>query len=157
MVWAGINADGRTPPVFIDSGVKIYQAIYERDILVPMRDSYGPSMFSEGGYIFQQDSAPAHLAKTPQDFCKHNFSQFITEKEWPSNSPDLNPLDYCVWSVLKSKVSSKQYKNVGFLKAALKEAWNELPQETLRAAVSAFPKRLRACVCDKGAHFESIR
>jgi DNA-binding transcriptional regulator YhcF (GntR family) len=74
--------------------------------------------------------------------------------EWPPNSPDLNPLDYSVWSILEEKACAKPHPNVESLKRALKKAWNEITLETLIKIVDNFPKRLKACMDAKGGHFE---
>jgi len=50
-------------------------------------------MLLPSGFIFHQDSAPAHTACQTQANC----TDFIAKDEWPPNSPDLNPLDYHVW------------------------------------------------------------
>lgn len=34
------------------------------------------------------------------------FADFIAYEKWPSNSPDLNPLDFLVWSVVEHKMSA---------------------------------------------------
>uniref|UniRef100_A0A914E5S4 Transposase n=1 Tax=Acrobeloides nanus TaxID=290746 RepID=A0A914E5S4_9BILA len=74
--------------------------------------------------------------------------------EWLPNSPDLNPLDYAVWSILEQKACAKPHSNVESLKRALKKAWNEITLDTLVKIVDNFPKRLKACVDAKGGHFE---
>ena len=33
-----------------------------------------------------------------------DFNRSIRGSDWPARSPDLNPLDFCMWCVLKSKV-----------------------------------------------------
>ena len=48
------------------------------------------------GLIFQQDGAPAHRACNARLVTRH-CNDFIAKHEWPSNSPDLNLLDYHVW------------------------------------------------------------
>ena len=51
-------------------------------------------------FIFQQDSAPAHVARQTQEGLQQNTPDFITKDEWPPNSPDLKPLDYLVWGAM---------------------------------------------------------
>ena len=36
-----------------------------------------------------------------------NVPSFILKKEWPSSLPNLNPLDYSIWSILMKKVLVK--------------------------------------------------
>ena len=42
------------------------------------------------------------------------------------SSPDLNPLDYPIWGVLKNKTNATSYPNIGSLKTAIEEQWNEI-------------------------------
>jgi len=51
------------------------------------------SPFYRPEFIFQQDGAPAHVAKLAQVFLATNCSELIDKDERPPNSPDLNPLD----------------------------------------------------------------
>uniref|UniRef100_A0A914D9D3 DDE-1 domain-containing protein n=1 Tax=Acrobeloides nanus TaxID=290746 RepID=A0A914D9D3_9BILA len=59
------------------------------------------------------------------------------------NSPDLNPLDYSMWSILEEKAYAKPHPNVKSLKRAFKKAWNEITLETLIKIVDNFSKRLK--------------
>jgi len=113
-------------------------------------------------WTFQQDGAPAHKAYEVQDWLRANCPDVITVDphwrnptgEWPPNSPDLNPMDYAIWSILQEKACKKPHPNVESLKRALKKAWNEITLETLIKVVDNFPKRLKACVDAEGGWFE---
>ena len=50
---------------------------------------------------FQQDSALAHRARDTVPLLRKETPDFIPPDLWPQNSPDLNPVDYCVWSILQ--------------------------------------------------------
>ena len=89
-----------------------------------------------------------------QDWIKDNFPNFISSQEWPPYSPDLNPMDYSIWSILESKVYTKTYKSVEYLKRALKKEWDKLSLETVAKVVDNFPKRLKLCIDAKGGRFE---
>ena len=67
-------------------------------------------------WIFQQDSAPSHKAKATQEWCRTHFPDFITTDEWSPCSPDLNPLDFSVWSILEERVSGTSLYSVEDLK-----------------------------------------
>jgi len=58
-------------------------------------------VFSGQEWVFQQDSAPAHKAKMTREWQQRNVLAFISAEDWPSGSPDLNPLDYTLWAVLE--------------------------------------------------------
>ncbi|CAK1600860.1 unnamed protein product [Parnassius mnemosyne] len=64
-------------------------------------------MFNNWHWVFQQDSAPAHRAKSTQDWLAAREIDFIRHEDWPSSSPDLNPLDYKIWQHLEEKACSK--------------------------------------------------
>jgi len=67
-------------------------------------------------YIFQQDSAPAHRARASVEFLEREKPQFILLQLWPPNSPDLNPVDYTVWSILQEKVYKTRITDLDDLK-----------------------------------------
>ena len=63
-------------------------------------------------WTFQQAGAKPHIHHLTQTWCQDNFLSFIDKDHWPPNSPDLNPLDYCIWNEFAQclnwkKVSSK--------------------------------------------------
>lgn len=62
------------------------------------------NLFIGDYWTLQQDSAPAHMAKRTQWWLKENLPDFIQNKDWSSRSPDLNPHNYKLWSVLEVKV-----------------------------------------------------
>ncbi|XP_026331397.1 uncharacterized protein LOC113238779, partial [Hyposmocoma kahamanoa] len=73
-------------------------------------------------WVFQQDSAPAHRAKSTQDWQAAREIDFIRHEDWPSSSPDLNPLDYKIWQHLEEKACSKPHPNLESLKTSLIKA-----------------------------------
>jgi len=70
-------------------------------------------------YVFQQDSAPAHRAREAVELLTVETPEFICPTLWPANSPDLNPVDYKVWSVMQEKVYKKRIKDI-------LTAWDEM-------------------------------
>jgi inhibitor of nuclear factor kappa-B kinase subunit alpha len=154
MVWAGVSSFGKTPLVFVQQGVKICKDNYISDILQPHVFPLTDTMFAGSQWWLQQDSAPAHKANLTQDWCRRHLPGFFSTSEWPASSPDLNPLDYFVWSRLEQLACTINHPSVSSLKRSLSKAWAELPMEEVRAAVQAWRKRLAACVKAKGAFLE---
>ena len=58
----------------------------------------------------QHDRAPPHSPHEIRNFLNYRFpGQWIgrgSPRNWPARSPDLSPLDYCVWGWLKELVYS---------------------------------------------------
>ncbi|WKY08788.1 hypothetical protein Q1695_001738 [Nippostrongylus brasiliensis] len=154
MVWAGVTPTGRTSLVFVEKSVKINTDVYREEILEKHVLPWSRSHFGEQKWTFQQDGAPAHRARRTQDWCRANFPDFIPASEWPANSPDLNVMDFCVWSILEEKACAKSHASIEALKSSLKKAWEEIPQDVLRAAVDSYPDRLVAVVKNRGGHIE---
>ncbi|KAM8719039.1 hypothetical protein ACLKA7_011702 [Drosophila subpalustris] len=111
--------------------------------------------FGDADWTFQQDSAPAHKAKMMQDWCKTLFPDFISSVEWPPYSPDLNPMDYSVWSILEARSYAKPHKSLEALKQSLLLEWDRLSPEDLRPIDNNFKLRLDLCIAAGGGHFET--
>ena len=81
--------------------------------------------------------------------------EFIPPTLWPPNSPDLNPVDYKVWSVslMQEEVYKKRIKDIDELRAHILTAWNEMDQRIIDA-LRQWRTRLRTCIKAKGGHFE---
>jgi len=105
-------------------------------------------------FVFQQDGAPAHRARDIITFLERQTPNFIPPTLWPLNLPDLNPVDYSIWSVLQEKVYRSKITDVDELKTRLIDEWAQFDQSIIDAAISQWRRRLSACVRERGAHFE---
>ena len=58
--------------------------------------------------VFQHDGAPAHYSRLVTHHLKLTFPERWIghggHVQWPPRSPDLTPLDFCLWGWMKSKV-----------------------------------------------------
>lgn len=152
MVSVGVSKLGCTRLIFVDPGVKVNGAYY-RDVVLPqllsdMKNSSGEY------FIFQQDSAPAHRARDTIALLQREVPAFISPDVWPPNSPDLNPVDYKIWSVMQHRVYRKKIQDVEDLRGRLIEVWAGLEQTIIDGAIEQWRRRLRACIAAKGGHFE---
>ena len=154
MVWDAVSKRGKLPLVFIEKGAKVNTTYYQQEILESNLKMSAPVTQGDDNWCFQQDSAPAHKAKTTQAWCRAKCPDFISEQEWPPSSPDLNPLDFCVWGILEAKVNEKPHRSLEPLKKKLLTEWDRLPMKTIRAAIDAWPTRLARVVQRKGNRIE---
>lgn len=158
MVWAAVTRNGKSPLVFLPMGrgeVKINQQIYREKLLEAGLIPWARKQFGSERWTFQQDSAPSHKAKGTQKWLQENVPNFIPWEHWPSSSPDLNPLDYCVWSVLQAKACSKKHTSLDALKLSLSREWKQLSQNVIRTSCDSFRKRLQLVVKAKGGYIPS--
>ena len=77
----------------------------------------------------------AHRALGTIELLTMETPEFIPPTPWPPNSPDLNPVDYKVWSVMQEKVYKKRIKNIDELRARILTAWGEMDQRIIDAAI----------------------
>jgi hypothetical protein len=88
-----------------------------------------------------------------QEWLRRNVLAFISAEDWPSASPDLNPLDYKLQAVLEDMACQKHH-NLDSLKSSLMKAAAEIPLKTVRAAIVEWPEHLKACIGAEGGHFD---
>ncbi len=81
----------------------------------------------------------------------HVYSRRSTIKvlEWPSQSPDLNPIEN-LWRELKVRVARRQPPNLNDLERICKEEWDKIPPEMCANRVSNYKKRLTSVIANKG-------
>ncbi|VDO18960.1 unnamed protein product [Heligmosomoides polygyrus] len=106
--------------------------------------------------IFQQDWAPAHGARTTIAYLDADFPGYLAKDQWPSNSPDLKPLDFVIWGYLEQKLRKRIISNLDQLRRELNQAWEEIDTSYLRRTVESEKPRLEACAKAKGGHFEAL-
>ena len=114
--------------------------------------------------IFQQDGASAHNSKRTIDFLYSNFKEVITlraqEKNgkklvWPPRSPDLNPLDFWLWSFLKERVwAGDQPTTRDQLRQKVVFVLQSIPQQMIDNACLRFKTVVDLCVEAGGHHFD---
>jgi len=59
-------------------------------------------------WIFQQDGAPANTVRNTTDYLKKEKIDFFEPDMWPTNSPDLNPVDYAVWGPFSKESTTEE-------------------------------------------------
>ncbi len=147
MDWLGINwRYGFINVLFCEQGVKTSTLIYQqmlREVVKPLN----MKMFKEKSWIFQQDSVPAHKARTTQAWLQRSLPRFIAAEDWTSDSSNVNPSDYSLLAQLESIVCVKPHKSVDGLEKAITKAVKKF-------SIDDWPERLRKCTAIQGGHFK---
>ena len=92
--------------------------------------------------VFQQDNDPKHRSKKCQNYLKNKDIKLLP---WPSQSPDLNPIEN-LWVRLNKDCKNRKCKNEDELFEVLKQAWENLDSKYLQALVDSMPKRCEVVI-----------
>ena len=100
MVFGVISREGHIMPLHIfEVGLKVNTKVY-LDVLKSVVIPWCNQVAGGRPWVWQQDSAQAHKCKETKAWLQECYD-FVPFSHWPP-SPDLNPLDYFVWSYVKN-------------------------------------------------------
>jgi AraC-like DNA-binding protein len=148
MVWLGVCSKGTTPVVILDNG-SVNHLRYINEVL-PVALRYGNKQFGND-WIFQQDGATARTHHLTQKWCCDNFPAFIKKDRWPPNSPDLNPLDYCIWDEFANAIKWDRVMSKETLIEEIKQGAKRIRQEVVLESCLSWTKRLYQLSKNDGA------
>ncbi len=139
MIWGALSSAGVRPLCFLKTNVTVpvYKDIVEH-FMLPSADQLSKD------FIFQQDLAPAHTAKSWLN------DHGVGVLDWPGNSPDLNPIEN-LWGIVNRKMRNKSPKNADELKATVKETWASVPPQQCHKLITSMLRRIEAVIKAKGA------
>ena len=96
--------------------------------------------FEKGEITLQQNGAISHTANFVQKWCKRSMA------EWPPFSPDLNPMDFAIESILESKTCPSGHRGISTLGHGLGTCLDRISGETMCVSCSQVPGGLRCIV-----------
>ena len=102
---------------------------------------------SDWGEGSPEDNDPKHTAKITKEWLR---DKSVNVLEWPSQSPDLNRIEY-LWRDLKMAVHRRSPSKLMELETICKEEWEKLPKDRCAKRVASYSRRLEAVIAAKGA------
>lgn len=159
-VWAGIIGHELIGPTILDgnTNAKNYLQLLQRN--QPIIEESVPIQFRRD-FIYQQDGAPAHFGLECRAWLDGNYpGRWIGRKgpyEWPARSPDLTPMDFYVWSVMKNYVYAVEIQDIEQLRERIYRAGRRLKRSLAKIDITeAVVRRFNLCYLNEGAHFEQL-
>lgn len=139
MVWGGFSVAGTCDTVFTSSHMDSaeYQQVLDLS-LVPYMEEINNEDREE--MIYQQDRAGIHFSGSTMGWFERHG---ITVLDWPSRSPDLNPMEN-VWGWLVRQVygNNRQYNTVEELQDSILHAWHSIDVGYLHNLVESMGNRI---------------
>lgn len=156
MVWAGICPTKIIGPYFFDKTVtgESYLEMLNTYAIPHMRQM-------DNNLWWQQDGAPPHFSRIVRDRLDKEFAQrWIGRRgplEWPPRSPDLNPLDYAVWGIIKENVYKNRVNNLDQLRNRISTAFEIFNEQLCYDICESIRGRVKSCMNEDGRQFEHKR
>lgn len=140
-VWGCFSWNGVGPIHRIDGILtkEKYVDILE-NVMLPWAEENLPVIWT-----FQQDE-PKHTAKLTKRFFDRNS---VTVLDWPSSSPDLNPIEN-LWGDVKKAVSTQNITNLDDLYEKVKQAWYAIPVKRCQDLIVSMQRRCGAVLKQRG-------
>jgi hypothetical protein len=103
---------------------------------------------------FRQVGASAHTAHSKMQMLSEFFGgHIISQNLWPPPSPDLLPLDFCLWGFLKESVYENNPPTSEELKQNIELCISNISAETLNSFASNVKRGLNVSIAKSGEHF----
>lgn len=96
--------------------------------------------------IFQHDNDPKHKAIKTSQFLKDNEIDVL---EWPSCSPDLNPIEN-IWGILKERIRKRKPSNKNDFIKIINDEWKFLDKKLLKSLIDSMPNRIQQVIENNG-------
>ena len=110
---------------------------------------------------FMQDGATAHTTAASREFIRDKFQDRVislkTDFVWAPHSPDLNPLDFFLWSYyLKDIVYREAPQTIHDLKTSIIHHVRNIDIPLCDRVIRDFKRRVDVCFQRQGRHMEHV-
>lgn len=133
-----------------------YIRMMETIVVPQLRSRLTTAEFSQCWW--QQDGASCHTSSASLIYLKSVFGtrkiSAKTDLSWPARSPDLNPLDYWFWTLMKRLIGAQIPDDIRTVKRVGKLICESVPSSNILKAVKNFIHRIIALRMVQGEHFE---
>jgi transposase len=148
MMWGCMTAEGVGYSCRIDGNMdaELYTRILS-DELIQTIDYYE---LEKDKIIFQQDNDSKHTSRAARKWFEDHEVQVL---EWPSQSPDLNPIEH-LWVHLKRRLAEYENEASGMIELweRVEAKWDKIPRQVCVDLIESMPRRIDAVIKAKGGY-----
>ena len=146
MIFGVVSSEDHIMPLHIfEVGLKVNTKVYldvQKSVVIPWCNQVAGAR----PWVWQQDSALAHMSKETQAWLQKECYDFVPFSHWPHSSPDLNPLNYFIWSYIENITNMTSNNTKASLITTIHRVFAELPPVLVERACSQFRIRIEAVV-----------
>lgn len=158
-VWAGVCSLGIIGPFFFEETVSGQSYLNMlNNFIIPQVNQIDVNM----NLIYQHDGAPGHFDRRVRQRLRERFGDRFVGRgasiEMPPRSPDITPMDYAIWGIVKDNVYSRKPATLDELKNYIIFEFNVLNNNLslLTKIVNSVYGRLWNCIIAEGKQFEHL-
>ena len=157
MVFGVVSTVGHImPPHIFAVGLKVNTKVY-LDMLKSALIAWCNQVAGGRPWVWQQNPALVHKSKETQAcLASEGVLRLCTLLLLPPSSPDLNPLDYFVWSYVGNITNMTSQNSKASLIAAIHRVFAELPPALVEKACSQFRICIEAVIEAESDYIEQI-
>lgn len=160
-VWCGMIDDMLIGPVILDDRMtgERYLHFLQNELPALLEDV---SLHSRCRMYMQHDGAPIHYTRPVIQHLNAVYpNRWIGRGSlirWPARSPDLTPLDFCLWGWLKNEVYETKVNTREELLRRIDVACTNLKnrKQEIRRATQSTMERVQKCIAVHGRVFEHL-
>ena len=150
MMWGCFLAD-RVGDLYRVDGImkkEDYHLILQRHAVPSGLNLYGE------GFVMQQDNDPKHTSLLCRRYLQSKEEQGVLKiLEWPSQSPDLNPIEL-LWEDMDREIKKLKPTSLPDLENIARRVWNATDPEKLLRLVDRLPRVCQAVIQAEGGYFD---
>ena len=160
-VWCAVLGNKLIGPFVFDNYLTgdAYQVFLRNELPGMLEDI--PLMIRNQMY-FQHDVAPPHYTRHVRDYLNESFpNRWLGHGgpvTWPTRSPDLTPLDYYLWSHMKTLVYESKVESRAALRDRVLTSAEHIRNRpnNIGSAKQSLLMRAENCIAAGGGHFEQL-
>lgn len=103
-------------------------------------------------FILMEDGASCHSTNYTG---RKREKEGIPKTDWPSNSPDFNPIER-IWTVMKRRIqrrrASERVTTISEMKVVLHEEWDKITVKEINTEISKLPTIMQRCLAANGGN-----